>query len=117
MGMGGKRNSPATLLLDEPVSIVQEAGWAPAGRMQKISPPTGGKFKSVMVAMIWAQLQAMFFPTAHSYGFRLCLKLKAIISLNVVSRYVFVLQAKRVLADNIRNKLKKQVTLIWTVIV
>ena len=31
----------------------------------------------------------------------------AIISLNVVSRYVFVLQAKRVLADNIKNKLTK----------
>ena len=33
--------------------------------------------------------------------------MKAIISVNVVSRYIFVLQAKRVLADNIKNNLTK----------
>jgi len=29
MGMGGKRHAPTTLLPDDPVSIVKEAGWAP----------------------------------------------------------------------------------------
>jgi len=29
MGVGGKGLAPATLLPDDPVSIVQEAGWAP----------------------------------------------------------------------------------------
>jgi hypothetical protein len=64
-------------------------------------------FKSVMAAIVCPQLQTMFFPTAHTYGFHSFLKMKAIISLNVVSRYVFVLQAKRVLVDNIKNKLTK----------
>jgi hypothetical protein len=43
--------------------------------------------------------------------------MKAFVFLNVVSRYVFVLQAKRVLADNIENKPTKQVALLWTVVI
>ena len=75
--------------------------------MRKILSPTGGNFKSVTVVIICAQLQAVFFPIAHTYSFRSFRKMKAIISLNVVNRYVLVLQAKPVLADNITIKLTK----------
>ena len=51
------------------------------------------------------KLQAMLFPSAHTYGFRLSLKMKANISPNAVKSCVFVLQAKRILADNVKTKL------------